>query len=176
MALPRYITLSEAASRLGTSLAELNRLIKNGTLKAAQVAGEIVVSEPSIYQHKTGKKVQPISMGNPTGKKKENLPEYQQFSHLAGVEIWVREAARKYDIRQSTLSKWIKGNYIRQIGTDRNRILLDEQDIAYCVFVYRRAKELGYQWMFYSDGTPYAPRPEKLESKAEQSEFHSPAS
>jgi len=73
MALPCYITLSEAASRLGASLADLNQLVKNGTLKAAQVAGVIVVNESALQKHKTGNKAQPISLGNPTGTKEGGL-------------------------------------------------------------------------------------------------------
>ena len=162
MGLPRYITLSEAAVRLSASLTELNHLVKNGTLKAVQISGETVVSEPSVASYKVGgKKVQPISLGRPDGKKKEDLPEYQQFAELAGVEIWFSEAERKYGIPNPSIVRWSQKGFIAIIGKHKNRVLVDEQDVAYCAFVYRRAKELGYQWVFYADGTPYEPRAKK---------------
>ena len=174
MGLPRYITLSEAAVRLSANLTELNHLIKNGTLKAVQISGETVVSEPSVASYKVGgKKVQPISLGRPDGKKKEDMPEYQRFAELAGVEIWANEAARKYDLAQQTITRWVNKGYIKTIGNKKNRILLNEQDVAYCVFVYRRAKELGYRWVFYSDGTPYEPRTKK-ESESDAVEENQP--
>ena len=161
MALPRYMTLPEAASVLGTSLANLNRMVQSGTIKAVEIAGEVIVSENSVLSTQKGRKVQPINA--PSGDvKKEELPEYKKFDDLAGKEIWLSEVARKYDLALSMLHRWIQKGYIKVLGSDKNRILLDEQDVAYCVEIYREARQKGFRWIFYSDGTPYTPKTARI--------------
>ncbi len=151
MALQRYLTLNQATNILNTSLSNLYRLIQSGTIRAIEIAGETFVSETSLL----------------SSRKKEDLPEYQKFSHLAGQEIWPREAARKYNVSQKTISRWFEKGFIISLGTDKNRVLLDEQDVAYCVEIYRTRSGQG-KWIFNPDGTPYI-------LKAEQQEEQTPA-
>jgi len=97
-ALPSFISTAEAAHQLGVSEARLRRMIEAGTVKAANISGETVVSEASIRKFH---KQQPISQ--PSGTQKEDLPEYRKFSFLSRQGIGISEAARKYDITFSAL-------------------------------------------------------------------------
>ena len=65
-ALPTFISTAEAAHQLGVSEARLRRMIEAGTIKAANVGRETVVSEASIRE------LTP----------KEQLPEYMRHAHL----------------------------------------------------------------------------------------------
>ena len=132
-------------------------MIQSGTIKAVEVAGEVLVSENSVLSAQKGRKVQPVSV-SPGIHKKEELPEYKKFESLAGKEIWLSESVRKYNLGLSMLHRWVQKGYIKIIGKDKNRTLLDEQDVAYCSEIYRCARERGHRWIFYADGTPYTPK------------------
>lgn len=156
MPLSRYITLSQAMAILGISLEHLNNMIQTGTIKAVEIEGQVVVSENSVLSSKKGRKVQPISSS--PGTHKEELLEYTKFDTLAGNGIWLSESVRKYKLGLSMLHRWVQKGYIKILGKDKNRIVLDEQDVAYCAEIYKRARDLGHRWIFYADGTPYTPK------------------
>jgi hypothetical protein len=141
---PRYVSLTKAAMMLNTSMSSLNRMIQSGKIKAVEIAGEIAVSESCLLSNI----------------KKEDLPEYKKFEHLAGQAIWVSKAARKYGIPQKTVSRWLERALIKSIGKDKNRILLDEQDVAYCADIYNKRKGQG-RWIFNPDGTPYTQKDQR---------------
>jgi hypothetical protein len=84
---PRYVSLTKAAMMLNTSMSSLNRMIQSGKIKAVEIAGEIAISESCLLSNM----------------KKEDLPEYKKFTHLAGQTIWVAEAARKYNTEHSNI-------------------------------------------------------------------------
>ena len=159
-ALPTFISTEEAAHQLGVSEARLRRMIEAGTIKAANISGETVVSEASIRKFH---KQQPISQ--PSGTQKEDLPEYRKFSFLSRQSIGISEAARKYEITFSALQKWVVRGYISRLGQYKNKILLNEQDVAYCAEIYRSHRGRG-NWLFNFDGTPYVPRSEKVQIPA----------
>lgn len=139
----RFLSLSEASRRYGIARNQLQRLIETGTIRAAEIRGEVIVSEEEIRGH----------AGN-----KEDLPEYRQFDHLKGVGIWISEAERKYSIPNPTLSRWKSKGIIRMIGVDMNRVLLDEQDVAYCAHIYHQVGGQGKR-IFATDGKPYVNKP-----------------
>lgn len=91
----------------------------------------------------------------PLNTPKEERPEYQK--RLAGLPISISQAGRKYQVSKQTISRWLKKGYIRKVGLDRNRILIDEADIAYCSAIYHANKGQG-RWLFNPDGTPYIPK------------------
>ena len=107
--LPSFISLSEAGKRLNLNEMHLRDLIRTGTLKAARIKGETVVEE---------EKVEKIA----TQPKKEDLEEYKQFAHLAGEKIWATEAARKYGVLRSTISRWARLGYIARLDSDGYRV------------------------------------------------------
>ena len=87
-------------------------------------------------------------------RKKEDLKEYKQFVHLKGEQISISDAARKYDVPLTTLSGWAKKRNLITRTSDGYRVFLNEQDVAYCVSVYKKRKGQGKR-IFYRDGTPY---------------------
>ncbi len=138
--LERFLTLSEASTRLKMDEAQLRTMIQAGRIKGAILpTGEIGVSESVIPTPPTPK---------------EQLPEYMKHQHLKGVPIWLSEAARKYDIAQVTINQWRAKGYIKTLGMDRNRVLVDEADVAYCAEIYHQRGGQG-KWLFNPDGTPY---------------------
>ena len=156
--LPNYISLSEAVARLDLSEARLQDLIRVGTLKAIRIKGETVVDE---------KRVEEIA----TKPKKEELEEYKQFAHLAGEKISISDASRKYGVRHQTLSLWMKQGHINRLSNDGYRVYINEQDVAYCSFIYEMRGGQGKR-IFNSDGTPYQTKAElaKLKTEPEQAQ------
>jgi excisionase family DNA binding protein len=159
-ALPTFLSMDEAAHQLGVSESRLRRMIESGKIKAAIIGEETVVSQASINKFH---KQQPISQ--PSGIRKEDLKEYRKFSHLTKKIIWLSEAERIYNVPAQTISTWVHKGFIAKVGQEKNRILLSEQDVAYCAEIYHSHKGQG-KWLFNSDGTPYILRSEKAQLPA----------
>lgn len=136
MVLNHFIPLTEAAQRMQVSVKKTRAMIASGKIQGGVLPdGEMVVSINSI----------PV--------RKEDLPEYKKHEKLKGVAIWVSEASRKYNIPNPTIVRWVKAGIIATIGRDRNRKLINEQDVAYCAEIYGTHKGQG-KWIFNEDGTP----------------------
>jgi excisionase family DNA binding protein len=148
-ALPTFLSMEEAAHQLGVSEFRLRRMINAGTIRAAIIGEETVVSEASIRE------LTP----------KEQLPEYTKHIHLRGKVIWISDAARKYGIPNQTIVRWVAKGIIKRVGSDKNKVLIDQADIAYCADIYHARKGQG-KWLFNPDGTPYIPRTEKIQIAA----------
>ena len=145
-ALAKFISIADAADRLKLSPKYLHRLINNGKINAATINGETVVSEHDVIRL--------------TPTPRDELAEYRKFKHLKGTPIWLSEAARKYEISHMTILQWTRKGYIAKLGTDGNKLLLNEQDVAYCKFIYdRMSGERKGRRIFNDDGTPFTPRP-----------------
>jgi len=154
--IPVYIPLEDAAKKYGYALIELKRLAQSGKINAAVLPdGDMVVSESSVKAKA----------------RKEDLPEYKKHAELANETIWVSKAARDYDIPHPTISRWTQLGYIRKMGKQGNKTLLNAQDMAYCAEVYNVRKGKGKR-IFNPDGTPYTPKtgPLSLEPTATTSE------
>jgi excisionase family DNA binding protein len=148
-ALPSFISTAEAAHRLGISEARVRHMIEAGTIKAANISGETIVSEASI------RGLTP----------KEELPEYRKYTNLKGTPIWISKAARQYHVTLSVIQRWVVRGYIAQLGKDKNKILLNEQDVAYCAEIYHHYGGQG-KWLFSADGSPYVLRSDKMQAPA----------
>ena len=79
----------------------------------------------------------------------------KDFEHLRGQPIGITQAATKYGVAQSTISRWVKAGYIGQIGRVGRKVLLDEADVAYRVEIYRRMGGGRGRRTFDSEGKPY---------------------
>jgi len=143
-ALPTYLPLPDAARKYGLDEARIRALVESGTIKAAMVGETVVVSEAGVQ-----------NSGKPL--RKEDLPEWKRHAHLKGTPIWISEAARKYGIADRTIINWVKRGFIRTLGHEKNRKLMDEADIAYCAEVYNQRKGQG-KWLFDDNGLPYKPK------------------
>jgi len=86
----------------------------------------------------------------------EETPEYKKHAALRGQPIHVSQAAREYDIPHPTISRWVKKGYIKTLGKDGNKLLLDWSYVAYCAEVYKTRKGKG-KWIFDENGLPYTP-------------------
>jgi hypothetical protein len=53
------------------------------------------------------------------------------FAHLDGVPIHIAEASRKYGIPATSLRGWRAAGHIKTLGKEKNRILINEADVAY---------------------------------------------
>mgnify|MGYP006279318383 CR=1 FL=1 len=84
---------------------------------------------------------------------KEDYPEYKKYKKLSGVPIHISKAARKYDISDASLIRYVDRGLIEVIGKDKNRVLLNEQDVAYCVEILKDYGGKG-KVAFREDGTP----------------------
>jgi len=102
-------------------------------------------------------RVMNISQFNPLDMTKEQTPEYKEFEHLKGHPISQSAAARKYDVPQASISRWVARGLIARLGMDKNRVLIDEADIAYCAKIAHDNAGSG-KWLFNHDGTPYNPK------------------
>jgi transposase-like protein len=147
VALPTFVPISEAAHKYGLDEDNLRSLIQAGKIRAGVIMGEVVVSEEEVRSEAIEVK----------GLRKEDLPEYKKHAHLKGQIIWIREAERQYGIPADTLSEWYRKGYIRKLGNEGKKILLDEADVAYCSEIYKKSGKQG-RILFNPDGTPYRPK------------------
>jgi len=136
----RFITLEKAGQQLRLDQAALQRLIDDGSLRAA------IMPDDSL-----GVSLSSVQSLLP----REELPDYKEFAHLKGEPIGISDAARKYGINIPTITRWKQRGYIAQIGKDGQRILLDEADVAYCAKIYLSDSGQG-KWMFDENGKPTA--------------------
>jgi len=151
VALPTLIPLSEAARKYGLDEARLRDLVEKGKIRAGIFPGsdEVLVSEDEVRSEAIQEK----------GLRKEDLPEWKQFSHLDGKGIGISEAVRNYKINAPTIYRWYRSGFIREIGKKTVRggtkLLLNEADIAYCAYVYRHSDWSQGKRVFDKKGLPY---------------------
>jgi hypothetical protein len=148
-ALPSMITIDDAARKYGLDEALIRSLVESGRIKGAMIGDDLIVKE--VDMRKAAGELDPQS-AEPVNK--EDLPEYKKHAHLKGTPIWVSEASRKYEIADQTIINWARKGFIKFLGYDKNRKLLDEADVAYCAEIYNKRKGQG-KWLFDSKGLPY---------------------
>lgn len=66
----------------------------------------------------------------------------QRDPRLIGTRIRVYDAARRYTIAQSTLTRWAARGLLRVIRRAPGVLELDEGDVAITVALYRRLREV----------------------------------
>jgi predicted site-specific integrase-resolvase len=147
--LPTFLPLSEAARKYGLDEARLRDLVEKGKIRAGLIPGsdEVLVSEDEVRNEAIQEK----------GLRKEDLPEYQKHAEKRGRPIWILKAAEKYRVPFSTLRGWVAKGYIKIIGNEGKKVLLDEQDVAYCAEIYDQRRGQG-KWLFDDNGLPYKPK------------------
>lgn len=151
VALPTFLSISEAARKYGLDEARLQALVDEGKIRAGVAMGEVVINEEEVRNEAIQEK----------GLSKEDLPEYKKHIHLKGNPIWISEAARRYNIPAPTLTRWVKAGYIKRLRVDGNKIIVDEADVAYCHEIHKKYGKQG-RILFSSDGTPYKPKTSPL--------------
>ncbi len=84
---------------------------------------------------------------------KEDYPEYKMFKDLSGKPIHISAAARKYNISDASIIRYVERGIIGVIGSRKNRKLVDEQDVAYCAEIISKHGGKGKKAL-NDDGTP----------------------
>jgi len=138
-ALPKFISLPDAAKKIHASIEDLRPLIEKGKIKAATINGEIFVDTLTLPEQIL---------------KKEDLPEYRKFKKLKGVAISLNQAAQKYGIPQQTISRWRKKGLLKLIREEPNYIFVNEQDVAFCAYFHRQYDNPRGQRIFDENGVP----------------------
>ena len=101
--LPTYIPLEKAAKQFNVTVDTLRQNIEEGTIRAAKTpAGVVLVASEDMNA------TMPID------------------TSLKGKPIRVTEAAEKYDIDHSNLSRWSQSGYIRIIRRGPKLLVLDD--------------------------------------------------
>ncbi len=137
---PRYLSLAEAAERYGISEEALKRAIESGRMRAIYLDEEVAVAEVDVRELASQERV---------------VIRLEDFESLRGQPISISEAAREYGLHTSTISRWAQRGYIRRLGKQGKKVLLDKADVAYCVAVYRSLGGRAGAWIFDSEGNPY---------------------
>ena len=143
---PTYIPIKDAAAKYGYALAELKRLAQSGKIKAVQLpGGDMVVSENELEF--------------PVIKNQDELKAYKDkhYAELAGEATWISEAARKYDVPNPSVTRWVQAGFIKKMGVDKNRLLISEQDVAFYADVHKKFGGQGRR-LFDENGLPQRPK------------------
>ncbi len=142
--LPQYIPLAEALRRFRISEEALKEAISSGRIRTATIGEEVAVAEQDVRELAKGQEVVVVRR--------------EDFEHLRGNRLGISEAARKYGLRQPTLSHWVRRGIVNVLGRDGNKILVDEADVAYAATVYRLKGGRQGMRIFDKEGRPYQPR------------------
>ncbi len=150
---PQYIPLAEALRRFRISEEALKEAISSGRIRTATIGEEVAVAEQDVRELAKGQEVIVVRR--------------EDFEHLRGNKLGIAEAARRYGMSQPTLSRWVRKGYIKKIGQEGQKILVDEADVAYAVTIYRLKGGRQGMRIFDERGRPYVPRsrgcrPERL--------------
>jgi hypothetical protein len=124
------VELETAVKETGASTEHIERLIELGLIQAAQNLERQIIPLERL-------------------RRLESILEGVDLSELEGKTIHLAEASRDYDIPVSSLSRWYRSGYIRKMGKDRNRVLLNEADVAFIKLVIesqdlKPGQSLGY--------------------------------
>jgi hypothetical protein len=136
-----YLPITEAQQKYKLDLYSLVELGKIKSIMLTTYPGVVLVNDEDIRANLP----------------REERADYQQFASLRGVRIGIREAARKYNLSDSTIRQWIDRDLITSYGRKAVRgghtTLIDEADVAYCAYV-RDSKPGKGHWLFKPNGTP----------------------
>ncbi len=127
------VTIDEAVKITGVSKDLLSRLIALGLLQKAQnLEGHILIPLDDV------KRVERL-----LGDTQEDIAE------MEGRPIHLSRASRLYGIPSSSLSRWYRSGYIRRVGKEKNRVLLNEADVFFVKLVMemrnlKPGQSLGY--------------------------------
>jgi len=77
-------------------------------------------------------------------------PDYIKLNHLQGSELTISAASRKYHIPYETLRRWVTNGLIQEIRRERNTVVINEQDAAFCAQIYQSLPPERRRWIFNS--------------------------
>jgi DNA-binding transcriptional MerR regulator len=109
MGIATMVPIEVASEKTGVDTDEIRYLIERRAIKAVQNLNRHIMI--------------PLS----------DLKRLERLSGLLGLEgqpIHQSEAARKYNLKQPSISNWRRSGLIRTVGKEGNRVLVNEADIA----------------------------------------------
>lgn len=133
------ITIQQAADITHMPENILIDLCNRGTIKANIFNGEILVSEQDVIVNADI----------------EQQPDYKHVSHLAGQGISISAAAKKYQVPQQTISRWVHRGWIKIIQVVGRKTMIDESHIAYYSTAYIAKGGGQGKWVFGKTGKLY---------------------
>ena len=116
MELPHYIPLDQAAKRYPISRDALTQAVETGRMRAVRVNGFVAVAEEDM-------KILAVELDE----------------SLVGVPIRATEAAKKYEVNNQNLNRWVDAGYIRVIKHQRKHLAMDEADVKRVATIYKKA-------------------------------------
>jgi hypothetical protein len=144
--IPTYLPFDQAARRYGLSPNLLTQQIQAGKIAAVKLpSGELLVAADNTN-------------GQDYQTKDEIIAAH--FAHLRGQTINAYQAQQKYGIRYQNFIKWARTGYINILREEDRLFEMDEADVAYCAYVYRKKEEeykgrIAGVRIFNDDGNPY---------------------
>lgn len=114
-----YIPVTEAIKRTNIPGSQLQAMAKSGKIKCVMLNNQILLRESDVMAQ---------SPKNPD---------------LTGASISIRNAARKYGITPSTISRWVARGLIRIVDQVGNKIMIDESDMAFMADYYKKRPGSG---------------------------------
>jgi AraC-like DNA-binding protein len=113
-----YIPLDRAIEKHYIPRNRLEQAIETGEIESARLDdGTTLLVAESLRAWLAGRRV-----------------DRAQFAHLEGQEISITEAAKKYGFSPSSIKRWMRKGYIRDLGLApgyKRRRLVNEADVAY---------------------------------------------
>lgn len=122
--LETYLTLQEATERYKISAEVLTQLVESGKIKGVRLDGTIAVAEGDVREA--------------TKHQSQRESIRASVAHLDGQPIGIGEAARKYELTAQSVSRWARAGYIRILGREGQKVLLNEADVAYAKAITMR--------------------------------------
>lgn len=117
MGIATMVTMEVAERETGASIPHIRRLIALGLLQEARnLERDILIPLNDL-------------------KRLETISEGVDLSEIEGNAIHIAEASRRYGFSTSSLSRWYRKGYIRKVGEQKNRILLNEADVLFVKLV-----------------------------------------
>ncbi len=114
--IPTYLPLREAAEKYRVDPDVLTRAVRDGKIKAVRINGGFALAEGEVKDF---------------AERRRTVEELRRkYAHLAGQEISVPQAARKYGIASKNLWDWATAGYITILDNRKWSRKLDERDVA----------------------------------------------
>ena len=123
--LETYLILQEATDKYKISAEVLAQLVESGKIRAVRLDGTIAVAEGDVREA--------------TKHQSQRESIRASVAYLDGQPIGIGEAARKYGLTAQSVSRWARAGYIRILGREGQKVLLNEADVAYVKAIAMRA-------------------------------------
>lgn len=150
---PRVLPLEEAARELGMPIEHLTDLVQSGRVPVYLAPNGETMMVPVPLPERP--QFPPATDGNGDAGRPLTLDEInarlaavkrENFAHLEGVALTLREAEERFGIPAHTIYQWARKGYVRILrqGTSKAKpTLVNAADVAYCAKIRQIREEVG---------------------------------